>query len=77
MKLSYLLKNIQLPILILQGTGDHLTKYELLMEEIESIDQPNVSLETFEGVGHVKIYQDSIFRSQYTQLVADFIYSEN
>jgi len=76
MKLSYLLKSIPQPILILQGKNDHLTKHEFLIEEFELIDFPNVSLETFEGAGHVKIYQDSIHHSHYTQLVSDFIYSK-
>ncbi|MDA0194328.1 MAG: alpha/beta hydrolase [Bacteroidetes bacterium] len=76
MKLSILLKNTNLPILILQGSSDHQTKMDFLTEEIDVLGKQNIALEIFNGASHVKLYQDDNFKEQYELLVSEFIRSK-
>jgi len=73
MKFSVLLRQVQIPILILQGTNDQSQPTEILLEELESLNNPAVSLELFENGEHVRLYQKEEFKNRYSEVVTGFL----
>lgn len=71
MKFSYLLKNKPLPTLVLYGTGDTTTPAHILVKEIEGLS--HLTVESFEGAEHVRIYTQPEFRQRYTEAVNNFL----
>jgi len=62
------------PLLLLQSKDDETTPYQIFMKEYGQLKQSsNIELHTFEGVGHVRIYQEPRYKEGYTKIVNDFI----
>lgn len=75
MKFSSLFNDLQLPILILQGSGDVSQPTEILENELKTLKNKNLRFVKFEGAEHVRIYQDPLHRTCYRDIVQNFIYS--
>ncbi len=76
MKFSLLLADTQIPILILQGTGDQSQPIEILEFELKTLTKGNLTYERFAGAEHVRIYQNPTHRERYTEVVQQFIYGK-
>ncbi len=77
MKLSTLLSDTHIPILILQSKDDHTTPYFILEQELKTIgNRPNMKEVFFEGPDHVRIFQTSKTRQRYISNVKSFLEKE-
>jgi len=71
MRLSNFLRINPTPTLVLYGTGDSITPFEILEEEIAGLS--NVDSEKFEGSEHVLIYTQAQYKARYAEVVNDFL----
>jgi uncharacterized protein len=71
MAISNFLKSNPTPTLILYGTADTITPFEILEAEIAGL--PNVQSEKFEGTRHVLIYTRPEYKIRYAEAVNDFL----
>lgn len=71
MKISNFLKVNPTPTLVLYGTADNITPYEILEEEIAGLS--NVQAEKFEGTQHVLIYTRPEYKILYSEAVNVFL----
>lgn len=71
MKISNFMKSNSTPTLILYGTADKITPYEILEEEIVGLS--NIQAEKFEGTRHVLIYTRPEYKIRYSEAVNNFL----
>ncbi len=76
MKFSTLLAEVDMPVLILQGTNDSSQPLEILEGELGPLENEYVSLHIFEDAKHVQLYQVEPHKDRYSQLIRDFIVSQ-
>jgi uncharacterized protein len=71
---TLLSKDFTTPVLVIQSRSDETTPYTILEDELLLLkDHGNIESWIMEGPGHVKIYQDSAFMTDYIQKVLEFM----
>ncbi len=78
MRLSTLLRNVSIPILILQSKDDRTTPVFVLQTELEILGpRDNLSVVYFSGTRHVRTFQNPEKMHKYIWAVSDFFYKKN
>ncbi len=71
MRLSFLLKKTDYPIIILQNIGDETTPTDVLLAELQEI--PDIQLELFDGVEHAGMILHPGYKNRYIELIKTFL----
>lgn len=73
LRLSYLLKSTNIPILIIQSHDDHTTLSFVLDTELEILgEKDNIKVVYFSGTDHVRTFQNPAKMHKYIEAVRDF-----
>jgi pimeloyl-ACP methyl ester carboxylesterase len=72
MRLGYLLRDIDIPILIMQVKDDEQTPFYLIEKELPELSQL-IEYHFFDSGGHVKIYNQPQYQQKYSEIVTEFI----
>ncbi|UZR92948.1 alpha/beta hydrolase family protein [Chondrinema litorale] len=71
MKLSFLIKKTDYPVIILQNIGDETTPTDVLLAELQEI--PDIQLELFDGVEHAGMILHPGYKNRYIELIKTFL----
>jgi pimeloyl-ACP methyl ester carboxylesterase len=78
LRMSYLLKGITIPILILQSHDDHTTPEFILQSELDKLgEKDNLRVVYFSGTEHVRTFQNPEKMAKYIYAVSDFFKDNN
>jgi pimeloyl-ACP methyl ester carboxylesterase len=72
MRLGYLLRDIDIPVLIMQVKDDEQTPFYLFEKELPELSQ-QIEYHLFDIGGHVKIYNQPQYQQEYSEIVHNFI----
>lgn len=76
MAIGIQLKNIALPILIMQSNDDNETPVSLIKNQLKLLaDKSNIEIWFMDGPKHVMIYTHEDYKEEYTKKVAEFLKS--
>lgn len=74
MKIGYQLKNVDIPILIIQSNHDKTTPVYLTKAQLETLkDKDNIQTWFMDSLDHVQLYIPELNRKEYTARVASFL----
>lgn len=77
LRMSYLLKNVSIPVLILQSHDDHTTPDFILRAELNILDKKDhIRVVYFSGTEHVRTFQNPEKMHKYIRVVSDFFNDE-